>query len=261
MKLALYQGPAIGGDIEAGFARIERHLSAAAMASAKMAVFPEVFLPGYNRPDLHKSLAQPLGGAWTQRLSALAKQARCGLTIGWAEAADGKVYNAATCFDDTGEQIAHYRKIQLYGPMERASFSYGDAYTVFDLYGHKAALMICYDVEFPQHCIALAEQGVTLVLVPTANPKGFEHVSTAFVPARAAEMRLTIVYANFCGTEGDVTYGGHSVIVGPDARVLASAGQGEALLVADLAPVDNIAPELLSLQRQDYREVGRTDET
>ena len=43
MKLALYQGPAIGGDIETGFARIERYLSAAALAGAKMLVFPEVF--------------------------------------------------------------------------------------------------------------------------------------------------------------------------------------------------------------------------
>jgi len=261
MKLALYQGPAASGDIEAGFARIESQLSAASRAGASMAVFPEVFLPGYNRPDLHKSLAQPLGGDWTRRLAALARTTGCGITIGWAEAANGTVYNAATCFDGRGELLGHYRKIQLFGPMERASYSYGNSYTMFDLNGHKAALLICYDIEFPQHCAALAAQGVTLVLVPTANPKGYEHVSDVLVPARASEMRLTIAYANYCGCEGDLSYGGHSVIVGPDARTLAFAGHGEALLVADLAPVNEIAPEILSLQRLDYREVRTTDET
>ena len=259
-KLALYQGPAIDGDIEAGFIRIEKQLSAAALAGARMAVFPEVFLPGYNRPDLHKSLAQPIGGDWTKRLSALAKQTGCGITIGWAEADGDEIYNAATCFDETGVQLAHYRMIQLYGPMEQASFDFGDSYTVFDLWGRKAALLICYDVEFPQHCIALAAQGVSLILVPTANPRGFEYVSTTLVPARAAEMRLTIAYANFCGPEGDITFGGHSVIVGPDAKPLAMAGTGETLLVTDLNAVEDIDPTILSQQRADYRRVGKTND-
>ena len=260
LKLALYQGPAIGGDVEAGFIRIEQQLSAAALAGARMAVFPEVFLPGYNRPDLHRSLAQPLGGEWTERLSALAKRFGCGITIGWAEEDGGRVFNAATCFDETGTRIAHYRKIQLYGPMEQASFAFGDSYTVFDLWGRKAALLICYDVEFPQHCIALANQGVSLILVPTANPKGFEYVSRTLVPARAAEMRLTIAYANFCGPEGDVTFGGHSLIVGPDGQPLATAGTGETLLVTDLAAVDAINKTILSQQQADYRRVGKTDD-
>ncbi len=260
MKLALYQGPAIGGDIEAGFIRIEKQLSAAALSGARMTVFPEVFIPGYNRPDLHRSLAQPLDGEWTERLSEIARKAGCGLTIGWAEQFDGKVFNAATCFDESGERIAHYRKIQLYGPMEQASFEFGDCYTVFELAGRKAALLICYDVEFPQHCIALANQGVSLILVPTANPRGFEYVSDILVPARAAEMRLTIAYANFCGKEGDIAFGGRSVIVGPDGKALASAGTGETLLVTDLSALDTIDQTLLSQQQADYRRIGKTDD-
>ncbi|MEJ8475725.1 carbon-nitrogen hydrolase family protein [Roseibium algae] len=256
MKLALYQGPAIGGDIELGFARIEMNLAAAAQAGASMAVFPELYLPGYNQPDLHQGLAQPLGGAWTKRLSDLASQYACGLTIGWAERLDETIYNSATCFDDTGKQCAHYRKIQLFGPMERAGFTAGDAYSVFEIFGQRAALLICYDVEFPQHCDALAREGVSLILVPTANPKGFEHVSRVLVPARAAEMRLTIVYANYCGQEDGLAYGGNSLIVGPDAMPLATAGVTETLLIADLSHIEQITAEILSQQNRDYRKVG-----
>lgn len=255
MKLALYQGPAVGGDIEAGFARIEMNLAAAARAGASMVVFPELFLPGYNRPDLHQRLAQSLGGVWTERLSALARHHGCGLTIGWAERLGDTVYNAATCFDDTGGQCAHYRKIQLFGPMEKATFTAGSAYTIFELFDQKIALLICYDVEFPQHCEALTRQGVHLILVPTANPKGFEHVSRVLVPARAAEMGLTIAYANYCGQEGDLAYAGQSLIVGPDSVPLATAGVSETLLVADLSPLGHIAPEIRSHQNQDYRKV------
>ena len=46
MKLALYQGPPIGGDIEAGLARLERQLRAAAAGGAHVLIAPELFLPG-----------------------------------------------------------------------------------------------------------------------------------------------------------------------------------------------------------------------
>jgi len=254
MKLALYQGPAIGGDIEAGFERIETQLSAAAMAGAAMAVFPELFLPGYNRPDLHQTLAHPLGGDWSERLSGIARQTGCGLTVGWAERDGDRVYNAASAFGPDGSLLGHYRKIQLFGPMEKASFAPGGSYTVFDFHGHKTALLICYDIEFPQHCRALADAGVSLILVPTANPQRFEHVSQTFIPSRAAESGMIIAYANFCGSDGDLTFCGQSLIAGPDAQVLASAGRGETLLVADLTPISDIASDLLSNQREDYRE-------
>ena len=137
--------------------------------------------------------------------------------------------------------------------MEQASFAFGEAYTVFDLDGHKTALMICYDVEFAHHVKALADQGVSLLLVPTANPAGFEHVSTAIVPSRASEYVMTIAYANFCGSEDGLTFGGHSVIVGPDALALAAANTTETLLVTDIAKAYD--PALLSTQLADHREV------
>lgn len=253
LTLAVYQGPPVQGDPEAGLARLARQLRAAAMAGANMLVAPELFLPGYNRPDLHGALAQPVGGAWFGRLAAMAREGGCGLCVGWAERDGETVYNAATAFGADGAVLGHYRKIQLYGPMEQASFAPGDAYCLFDLDGVTTALMICYDVEFAPHVWALAERGVRLILVPTANPAGFEHVSDALIPARAAEADLTVAYANYCGTEGDLAFGGRSLIAGPDGQVIAAAGRSETLLIARLGPTP--APWLRSTQRADYRKV------
>lgn len=254
MKLALYQGPACGGATEEAFAVIRRSLAAAAAAGAHMLVMPELFLPGYNRPDLHGALAQTREGPWMRRLAEMAREAGCGLTLGWAEREGAAVYNAASCLDREGRLCGHYRKIQLFGPMEGASFVPGDAHAVFELEGIRTGLLICYDVEFAPHVRALAAQGVRLLLVPTANPEGFEHVSDLLVPARAAEADMTIAYANFCGTEGGLRFGGRSVIAGPDGRPLAAAGRGEVLLVADLAPAAEVAEALRSRQLQDFRE-------
>lgn len=252
MKIALYQGPSPEGAAEVAFGVITRMLGAAAAAGAHMAVFPEVFLPGYNRPGIADA-AQPLGGPWCVRLSAMAAAAGCGVTVGFAERDGAAVYNAAVAYGADGALLAHYRKVQLYGPRENSIYTPGNRLCTFDLDGHRAALLICYDIEFAPHVRALAEGGVTLILVPTANMMPFTHVSRLTVPSHAVNHAVSIVYANYSGTEGDLTYCGGSVIVGPDGAILASAGTGEALLIADLG----IAPPdaELSAQLRDYRAV------
>jgi 5-aminopentanamidase len=120
----------------------------------------------------------------------------------------------------------------------------------FPLDGITAALLICYDVEFDAHVAALAARGARLILVPTANMQPFTHVIRHTVPAMAANHAVSIVYANFCGVEGDLTYVGGSLIAGPHGEVLAQAGEHPALLIAELPPVD---PARASTQALDLR--------
>jgi len=226
------------------------------VSGAQMAVFPELYLPGYNQPNLHHPMAQPKAGPWEQELSKMAADAGCGITIGWAEGDNGRFFNSASCYDQTGQKLAHYRKYQLFGPMEKANFEFGDTHSVFELSGCKTALLICYDVEFSHHVHSLRKEGVELILVPTANPAQYENVSKLTVPARALEANVTIAYANYCGTEGDLAYGGSSIVVGPDGEILAKAGRGETLLITDLGIINEIDPTLLSTQIQDLRKLS-----
>ena len=62
----------------------------------------------------------------------------------------------------------------------------------------------------------------------------FTHVARVTVPAMAVNHGVSIVYANYSGTEGDLTYVGQSLIADPYGEVVAQAGTGPALLVADL---------------------------
>ncbi|AUH66640.1 nitrilase-related carbon-nitrogen hydrolase [Paracoccus zhejiangensis] len=255
MKLALWQSPPANGRIDDVFSAICQQLRAAAAAGAKLLVAPELILPGYNRPDLHRELAQPLDGEWITRLREMAREAGCGICLGWAERAGEAVYNAATTIGPDGAVLSHYRKIQLFGPMEQASFAHGSQLVpVVSLEDQELATLICYDIEFPGHAAELAAGGARLILVPTANPMGYEHVQRVLVPARAHETGAVVAYANFCGAEGGLTYGGLSVIAGPDGQPLAMAGAyGEALLVVDLAALDSLPAAAFSEQAQEYR--------
>lgn len=248
MRIAIWQGPSPQGDRTAALAAITAALTAAGAMGAAVLVTPEVFLPGYNQPDPAEGALAPDDPLFAT-LSALCRAARCGLVLGFAEAG-AQLFNTAIALDADGTEIARYRKIQLFGPREKALYQPGDRYCVFDLAGVRSALLICYDIEFAPHVAALAAQGVTLILVPTANMEPFSYVIRHTIPAMAAHHAVAIAYANYCGVEGDLTYLGGSLIAGPLGDIVAQAGQTPALLIADLPSPD---PARLSTQSSDLR--------
>lgn len=249
LRLALLQSASPAGDLDLAMAQVDSALTAAGAMGAAMLVTPEVFLPGYNHDHIPE-LALPHGGAWQTRLAAACAKANCGLVLGYAERDGDRLYNSALALDATGAEVTHFRKIQLYGPREAALYTPGDHYVSFDLNGHKTSLLICYDIEFAPHVAELARAGVELILVPTANMQPFTHVARVTVPTMAANHGTSIVYANYCGVEGDLTYVGLSLIAGPHGEVMAQAGDGPALLIADLPAR---TPALLSTQLRDQR--------
>ena len=256
MIVAAYQGFSPEGNIESALAKVDETLAKAADKNVEMVVFPELYLPGYNQMKSHHSVAQKQGESWEIQLSLLANKHGCGLTLGWAEREGDSIYNSASTFDRTGKKLAHFRKIQLWGAIEQSIFNFGDSYVTFELAGIKTGLLICYDVEFPQHVLALAQMGVQLILVPTANPEMFSVVCDTLVPARASENAMTIVYTNYCGSDNGLSFCGQSTIVGPLAQPLASAGpDDEDLLIADLSSINNIDAALISTQLTDFRKV------
>lgn len=251
MKLALWQGTSPAADIDAACARAEAALAAAAAMGAAVLVLPEVWLPGYNQPDIPAQALTP-DSPPLRRLAAAAKHHATALVIGYAERDGARLYNSAACFGADGALLLNYRKVQLYGPREKGLYTSGDALPTFRLAGENAAILICYDIEFAPHVKSLADRGVTLILVPTANMAPFSHVSRVTVPAMAANHRVAIAYANYCGSEGDLTYVGASVIAGPHGEILAQAGETPTLLVAELPPRD---PARLSTQASDLRQL------
>jgi 5-aminopentanamidase len=252
LRLALLQAASPASDVAAGLGMLDQALRAAGALGARMLVAPEVFLPGYNQPDIAEK-AVDRDGRWVEALAASCKTANCGVCVGYAERDGTRIFNAAIALNAKGQRLADYRKIQLYGAREKAIYTPGHQYATFDLEGHKAAILICCDVEFAPHVAHLAALGVTLILVPTANMVPFDHVARVTVPAMAANHGVAIVYANYCGTEGDLTYTGGSLIAAAEGSVVAQAGRGPAMLIVDMP---DIAPALLSTQAADFRPIG-----
>jgi predicted amidohydrolase len=238
LRVAAWQCQPGSLDVDGNLARLADACARAAADAADVLVTPEMFTSGYDIPaEQTRRLAEPADGPTARAVAEITRRTGVAVVYGYPElGASGEVYNAAQLIDH-GQVIGRHRKAHLYGDLDRSRFTPArDVAGVCTLRGHQVALLICYDVEFPESVRSVALRGAGTVLVPTANMTGSEIVSTVLVRARAYENSCYVAYANYCGAEGGLIYAGLSTICSPDGTVLALAGTDPDLLVADLSP-------------------------
>lgn len=159
--------------------------------------------------------------------------------------ADGKVANRGFLFGPDGAKICSYDKIHMFDVdldngeswRESAVYSPGAVARMADLPFAKLGFAICYDVRFPELFKTQAQAGAEIISVPAAFTRqtGEAHWEI-LLRARAIENGVYIIAAAQAGVheDGRETFG-HSIIIDPWGRVLASAGgTGEAVILADV---------------------------
>ncbi|CAA9501843.1 MAG: 5-aminopentanamidase [uncultured Solirubrobacteraceae bacterium] len=238
MKVALLQAAGVPGDVAANLAAIRRAAHEAADGGARLIVFPEAFVTGYNiGAEMLLALAEPAGGEHVRALRTIAAEAGIAVLCGLPELDGDSVFNSAVLIDRDGEVLLAYRKTHLYGDLDRGAFRAGDALApVVEIDGVRVGVLVCYDIEFPEAARALAVAGAHLVAVPTSlmEPSGW--IAETLVPARAAENQVYVAYCNRVGTEGELDYVGLSSVCAPDPSGNVFAGNAETLLYADVDP-------------------------
>lgn len=255
MRLAIYQGAGVPLHIENNLKLIEKLAQQSASEGARLLVLPELFLTGYNIGDAIAHLAEPLSGQSIQTIAQIAQTYRISLIVGLPEREGDRCYNAAVWVDAKGQVIGSYRKTHLFGDIERRLFTPGDRWLIHTLDDLTIGILICFDVEFPEAARALAQQGVDLIVVPTANMYPYVLIPELVVPTRALENQIYVAYVNRIGTEDDLTYCGTSRVVAPNGKAIAHAGLDEVLLICDINK-DAIVQER---QVYDYLKERRTD--
>jgi predicted amidohydrolase len=211
----------------------------AALDGAHIIVLPELAASGYvfSSPEEARTLAEPVSGPTVSGWTDLA--ARAGITIvgGICELGeDGDLYNTAVVV--AGSQVrAVYRKVHLWD-MEKAVFTPGSqAPSVVDIGETRLAVMICYDLEFPEWVRFPALAGAQLLCVPTnwprfPRPDGERPMEVVRAQAAAAVNRIYVAACDRVGRERGVDWVGGSVIIDPDGWPLAGPADGAGIVMA-----------------------------
>lgn len=232
LTLALFQCDSHAGDKAAQLAALRDAARQAGDGGADLLVTPELYMAGYNIGDLVRELSEPADGPFMRKVSELARTCGIHILCGYAEQADGRIYNSAIMFGADGARLFNYRKLYLSGSYEKSAFAPGDAVLTAQIKGVTVAPLICYDVEFPEAVRSAARAGADVVCVPTALREQYAHLAETMIPTRAFENGFYVAYVNQAGTEGDWHYCGLSRLAGPDGRIVATAGAGPELVFA-----------------------------
>lgn len=204
---------------------------------ADLVILPEIWNIGYFSFDLYSKESETVNGETARRMSQKAKKHGFYLHAGsFVENEDGKLFNTSLLFDPDGKLIARYRKIHLfgYGSEESQILSRGSEVVVVQTSLGKIGMCTCYDLRFPELFRIMLNQGAELFLVTSGWPYPRLEHWLMFNRIRAVENSAYLISSNCAGRNRGIQFCGHSMIVDPWGAILASAGDEECILQAEI---------------------------
>lgn len=264
-KAAVVQAGAVGFDLEAGLEKVARLAGEASAGGARVAVFPEAFLPGYPRgitfgtvvgdrtPEGREHFRRyweasvDVPGPAVDRLAGIAAENSLHLVVGVVERDGGTLYCTALFFSPEG-YLGKHRKL-MPTAAERLVWGFGDGSTlpVFDTPFGRLGAVICWENYMPLLRMAMYAKGVQIWCAPTADGRETWLSTMRHV---ALEGRCFVLSCNqftrrrdfpqdipntLAADADDVVSSGGSCIIDPLGQVLAGpARDGEEILFADI---------------------------
>lgn len=256
MRVATAQFESRSGDKQHNLARIEELAARAAQSGASVVAFHECSVTGYtfarrlSREQLW-DLAESIPGPSTDALTRIARRRGVSVLAGLFERGeDGEIYKAQVCVDQEGVKAKH-RKIH---PFINPHIRPGNRYTVFELNGWQCGILICYDNNVIENVRATALLGAEIIFMPhvtmctPSTRPGAGFVDPAlwqsrdadptslraefdglkgrawlmkWLPARAYDNGVYVVFSNPIGMDDDQLKNGCSMVIDPFGDVIA----------------------------------------
>ncbi|SEV87940.1 Predicted amidohydrolase [Chitinophaga sp. YR573] len=256
IKIATAQFENSSGDKNYNLSIIRELSAKAAAAGADVIAFHECSITGYtfarhlSKPALFDLAEYIPDGPGIRQLISIAREFNIVILAGLFEKEEDKVFKAYVCVDKNG-LIAKYRKIH---PFINPHITPGDKYVVFDLYGWKCGILICYDNNIIENVRATTLLGAEIIFMPhvtmctpSSRPgagfvdpllwanrendptslriefnglKGREWLMK-WLPARAYDNAIYAVFSNPIGMDDDQLKNGCSMIIDPYGDVIA----------------------------------------
>jgi predicted amidohydrolase len=202
-------------------ANARSHAATVRAAKAKVVVFPELSLTGY---ELEAAPVAPTDAALSTIVEACAVTDSIALAGAPVEGDDGRLHIAMLCVSRHRVGVA-YRKCYL-GGEESVRFSPGPGPAVLDVDGWRLGIGICKDTGVAEHVSDTVALGIDVYvagLVHTPEELVIQETRAALI---AREGNAFVAFASFAGpTGGGYEHtAGSSGIWSPGGDVLASAG-------------------------------------
>lgn len=237
VRVASVQMDVAFGNPETNAARIVEHVHALSAQGVHIAIFPECVLAGYcvSTRDEALSIAIRSDHPSLLTLKELAVSLCMTVIVGFAEQDGDSLFNAVAIYLSTGEEHI-YRKTHLPELGYDKFVTVGEEFVTVETHGLTLGVLICFDIRAPENCRCLALAGCDLIAIPTNWPSGADVSADVLCVARANENMVYVATCNRVGDENGFHFIGKSKILSPTGEIMASAGDGPAVLIADVDP-------------------------
>lgn len=239
IRIAAAQTPEFRGCIDAALSYAAQVFVDAATENVRLLCFPEGFLQGYF---LEESAARAVAlGLSSPEFSAILQRfpkSEMVIVMGMIEVEEGRLYNTAIIVQNQ-IIVARYRKAHL---LRRESFfTAGTDAVIGSVDGLRFGVNICFDTNFPEAALKIAERGASLIVCPTNNmlPQSkaieFRDVHNPVRGERCRESGLWLISADVTGQRGDQIGLGPTAVLNPAGDVMAQLPLHEpGLLIYDI---------------------------
>lgn len=233
-------------NLAANLAQARRLAHQAAAKGAALLVLPESFALFAGGDVAALAQAEQRDGQLRGFLAELARELGV-IVVGGTlplPGADGRVRPCCHLYDSAGGLLGVYQKTHLFDAevgdahnryRESDQYAPGAETLVVDTALGRLGVAVCYDLRFPELFRVLLDNGAEMVAVPSAFTRrtGWAHWSP-LLRARAIENQTLMIGANQGGIHSATRLcSGESMIVDAWGTVLAEAGLGEAVVVAE----------------------------
>ena len=194
-------------------------------------------------PQESYQYSETLDGLYITTMKALAKELHCYIDVGsFCERAGDKVKNTVVVIDREGEIAGTYSKVHLADAMGFKESDYvcpGDQLGLVDTDFGKLGVFVCYDMRFAEMSRSLALRGAEIMVISADWPCGDRLPPRTghwdvFTRATALHNLCHVVACNQFGEVGGETPFGDSRVVDPWGQVIAQAGEGTRIVLAEL---------------------------
>ncbi|WP_106397607.1 carbon-nitrogen hydrolase family protein [Actinocorallia populi] len=218
LVIAVAQPPCTALDVEKNAAA---HAAAIREAHARVVVFPELSLTGYEFDAPALSPDDPWLAAVVEACAETGALALAGAPV----QGEGELLHIALlAVDGTGATIA-YRK-QWIGGREPERFSPGPAPAVLEVDGWRLGLAVCKDTGVPQHQADTAALGMDVYVASVLDFEKDAHVPAERARRTAVTYGVPVAVSSFAGPTGQgyTRSAGRSGIWSRTGEVLARSG-------------------------------------
>jgi predicted amidohydrolase len=268
LTIAAVQFNAAERDKELNLKNMEGFIKKAAEQKVDVISFPEICITGYNfilytedKKELFSIAESVPDGPSVKRLMEMAKKYNIVVLFGLLEKEnEEKLYNCYVTARPDGT-FEKYHKIHAF---ENSLMSQGKSYPVFDLYGWKCGVLVCFDNNLPENARIYGLNGCEILFTPHQTgafdmeiagmgrinielwkerhknyhklfqefqgPKGREWI-VKWLPSRAYDNSMYHIFANGVGLDYDEIRTGNAMILDPNGLIIAESKSIESDMV------------------------------